>query len=285
MATDLHRGLVYRGGALNLGVLLTWGLRTSGRTRQRSTTSTGPRRFGPCPWPARRAAARTSRTGGTGWRTRRRRLVGAARPRRPLGRDATPALVTGGWYDLYSQRHLHELCRPPSKGQGDARRSRLVVGPWPHDLSHSTMTGGVDFGARSMLDLDALEDRWLDRWLRDRPQRRRRGGGRSHLRHGRQPVARRRRLAAPGHGPQPWYLHSAGARTRSWATARSPPTSRRRIGRHVRLRPGLPGPDQWRLQLLPARHHPVGSLRPARRRDAHRRPRLHERAARARRSR
>ena len=35
MATNLHRGLVYRGGALNLGVLLTWGLRTSGHTRQR----------------------------------------------------------------------------------------------------------------------------------------------------------------------------------------------------------------------------------------------------------
>ena len=37
MATDLHRGLTWRGGALNLGVLLTWGLNTSGRSMQELT--------------------------------------------------------------------------------------------------------------------------------------------------------------------------------------------------------------------------------------------------------
>ena len=34
MAPDLHRGLVWRGGAFNLGVLMLWGLTTSGRSMQ-----------------------------------------------------------------------------------------------------------------------------------------------------------------------------------------------------------------------------------------------------------
>src|SRR5262249_29870733 len=47
----------------------------------------------------------------------------------------------------------------------EARRSRLIVGPWPHALSASTRTGDIDFGAHSMVDLEALELRWFDYWL------------------------------------------------------------------------------------------------------------------------
>ena len=43
------------------------------------------------------------------------------------------------------------------------------MGAWPHSLSASTLTGGVDFGDEALFDLDLLEERWFDRWLRDVP--------------------------------------------------------------------------------------------------------------------
>ncbi|MBT5828866.1 MAG: CocE/NonD family hydrolase, partial [Candidatus Latescibacteria bacterium] len=40
------------------------------------------------------------------------------------------------------------------------------VGPWPHALSLSTRTGDIDFGAHSMIDLETVEMRWFDHWLK-----------------------------------------------------------------------------------------------------------------------
>ena len=40
------------------------------------------------------------------------------------------------------------------------------MGPWPHQLSMSTKTGDIDFGVGSMVDLDALDIRWFDYWLK-----------------------------------------------------------------------------------------------------------------------
>ena len=58
MATDLYRGLMWRGGAFNIGVLLTWGLMTSGRALQ---TLRGDR-LGRC-LPATAARGRRGRGG------------------------------------------------------------------------------------------------------------------------------------------------------------------------------------------------------------------------------
>ena len=171
MATSLHRGLVYRGGALNLGVLLTWGLRTSGKTRQRVDDLDWTEAFRTLPLTLTAAAAAQDIPHWREWLAHEADDEWWA----PLDLDAhwedvsVPALVTGGWYDLYSSDTFTSFAGVRARGRGNARRSRLVVGPWPHNLSASTTTGGVDFGARSMVDLDALEDRWFDRWLRDVP--------------------------------------------------------------------------------------------------------------------
>jgi putative CocE/NonD family hydrolase len=78
-----------------------------------------------------------------------------------------PALIMGGWYDLYSSDAFATYSGLRNRGSGLARSSQLIVGPWPHELSESTKVGDVDFGARSMIDLEALEMRWFSRWLRD----------------------------------------------------------------------------------------------------------------------
>src|SRR4029079_11663071 len=85
----------------------------------------------------------------------------------PMSGLDVPALVMGGWYDLYADDMLTAWAGLRASGSVAAAGARLVVGPWPHALSESTLTGELDFGARSQLDLEGLELRWFDRWLRD----------------------------------------------------------------------------------------------------------------------
>lgn len=40
------------------------------------------------------------------------------------------------------------------------------MGPWVHRASSITNAGEVDFGAASVLDLEQLELKWFDRWLK-----------------------------------------------------------------------------------------------------------------------
>jgi uncharacterized protein len=169
MATSLHRGLVYRGGALNLGVLLTWGLRTSARSRQHLDDIDWPEAFRILPLSRTALVVAQDIPHWRDW------IAHEAEDEwwapfdldRRWAKVAAPALVMGGWYDLYSSDTFTSWAGLRREGQGHARKSRLVVGPWPHALSVSTKTGGIDFGVRSQLDLAALETRWFDRWLRD----------------------------------------------------------------------------------------------------------------------
>ncbi len=171
MATDLHGGLVWRGGALNLGVLLTWGLNTSGRSMQA---------LGPVDWVEAFRALPLADTADeaaqdlTFWRDwvghpARDAYWEAVDYEARHGEMPVPALVMGGWYDLYADDVFRQFAAMRASASGPARQSQLIVGPWPHALSASTVTGSLDFGARSLMDLDAAERRWYDRWLRGEP--------------------------------------------------------------------------------------------------------------------
>ena len=73
----------------------------------------------------------------------------------------------GGWYDLYAPQAFTNFNGLRLHGRTpEARQSKLIVGPWPHALSTSPRTGDIDFGAHSMVDLEALELRWFDHWLK-----------------------------------------------------------------------------------------------------------------------
>jgi putative CocE/NonD family hydrolase len=212
MATDLHQGLVWRGGAFNLGVLLTWGLNTSGRTMQE---------LAPIDWVEAFRALPLADTADEAAQDLRfwRDWVGhpakdayweAVDYERRHAEMDVPALVMGGWYDLYADDVFRQFAALRATN-GAARHSQVIVGPWPHLLSASTTTGSLDFGARSMLDLEAAELRFMDRWLRDEPN-----GAEDDP-----PVrlfvmgSNRWRDAAEwplaGTDWQRWHLHSAGA--------------------------------------------------------------------------
>jgi putative CocE/NonD family hydrolase len=40
------------------------------------------------------------------------------------------------------------------------------MGPWPHSVNTSTHLGTIEFGPQSMIDLEALQLRWFDHWLK-----------------------------------------------------------------------------------------------------------------------
>ena len=201
-----------------------------------------------------------------------------------LGGAGRPALVMGGWYDLYASDTFTSWERIAPRGSRRGAPPGSSSGPWPHALCLSPVTGGVDFGTGSMLDLETLEQRWFDHWLRG-------------VDNGvdREPPVKVFLMGANDWRDEPtwplprtewqgWYLHSGGTANTviGDGCALAPPPGRARTRRHVRLRPGLPRADARRRQLLPARDHPLGTVRPARRRDARDVLVLHQRAAGAR---
>lgn len=212
MATDLHGGLTWRGGAFNLGVLLTWGLNTSGRSMQELTPIDWVEAFRTLPVEEAAAEASQDLSFWRDWLAHPAKdgYWDAVDYEARHGEMAAPALIMGGWYDLYADDVFRQFAALRASASAAARRSQLIVGAWPHALSASTRTGSLDYGARSLFDLEAAERRWFDRWLKEMPN-----GAENDA-----PI----RLFVMGENAwrdehewplartdwQPWYLHSAG---------------------------------------------------------------------------
>ncbi len=86
-----------------------------------------------------------------------------------------PALIIAGWHDVMLDGDLqHFASMKEGAATEEARRAtRIVIGPWSHGMFGSTV-GDVDFGLRASgafldlrEDLTALQLRWFDRWLKD----------------------------------------------------------------------------------------------------------------------
>ena len=169
MSPDSHGGVAYPGGAFQLGVMLTWGMRSNARTAQSIDYHNWTEAFHTLPIVALdEAAGRHVQF----WKDWVRHPVfddywrGLADPE-PYPEIAAPAYIMGGWYDLFVNDTLRSFTGMRRHGRtAAARRSRLLVGPWAHALSASTRVGDIDFGPQSLWDLDAEEQRWLDYWLK-----------------------------------------------------------------------------------------------------------------------
>jgi putative CocE/NonD family hydrolase len=74
-----------------------------------------------------------------------------------------PALHISGWFDgdgIGTKRNFAGMV-----ASGHANQ-KLVYGPWSHAVNTTTKLAGMDFGPKSMRDLDTLYLRWFDRWLK-----------------------------------------------------------------------------------------------------------------------
>lgn len=166
---DFYSGLVYPGGAFQLNVLMTWGMRTNGHTGQNIDFHNWTEAFRALPIRAMDEAAGRSLSFWKDWveHPRYDEYWEEFDDEKRWGEIAVPAFNMGGWYDLYAQHAFVNFNGLRQHGRTpEAKQSKLIVGPWSHALSASTRTGDIDFGAQSMADLEGEELRWFDYWLK-----------------------------------------------------------------------------------------------------------------------
>lgn len=77
-----------------------------------------------------------------------------------------PGLHMGGWYDPYGEGTIRNFEGIQRHGGPNARgKQKLIIGPWAHGLNTRALAQ-TNFGFDSLINLDAVEMRWLDRWVR-----------------------------------------------------------------------------------------------------------------------
>jgi putative CocE/NonD family hydrolase len=85
-----------------------------------------------------------------------------------IDRVRVPVFAVAGWYDNYVQSDLEAFSAlHKSHGKPDDRH-RIVVGPWPHNMS--IPFEGVDFGDDSSSPIRAFQIEWFDHWLKGTPE-------------------------------------------------------------------------------------------------------------------
>lgn len=84
-------------------------------------------------------------------------------------RFGMPVLLVGGWYDNYAKETVVNFQgmrdHVPTPAIRDSHR--MLIGPWPHGISSSSVLGELDFGKEALAENDATQ-RWLDCILHDR---------------------------------------------------------------------------------------------------------------------
>lgn len=170
MAPDLFRGLFYRGGVMKLATMMSWARMMDGRVGQVPVLESMRDVFRTLPLVESDVAGGYELPVWRDWFDHPtydeywQRFDFAAR----FGEITVPVYNMGGWYDMYANDTCNAFAGLQANGGSElARRSKLLMGPWGHGLSLSTKVGDVDFGVRSLVDIESLELRWFDHFLRD----------------------------------------------------------------------------------------------------------------------
>jgi uncharacterized protein len=73
-----------------------------------------------------------------------------------------PMLFVGGWYDSHLPGTVAAFKHFAARRVGEAR---ITIGPWTH-FPWTRKVGGHDFGPHAVTDIDQLQVRWFDHWLK-----------------------------------------------------------------------------------------------------------------------
>ncbi|MBV7327290.1 CocE/NonD family hydrolase [Chloroflexi bacterium TSY] len=167
--TNLFEDIVYVGGAFQLGVMMMWGMGAHGHTGQNVEHHNWTEAFLALPLRAKATLAGREIDYWRDWveHSTYDDYWTRVNVSDKWDQIQVPALNIGGWYDLWAQQTFTNFNGLRQYGATpEAKQSRLVVGPWVHAINVSPRVGDIDFGMHSMLDLETLELRWLDYWLR-----------------------------------------------------------------------------------------------------------------------
>jgi uncharacterized protein len=89
--------------------------------------------------------------------------------REDYARVAVPSLNVTGWFDANFPGAPRNYRGMKQHGAtAEARRPRLVIGPWPHGFNEARTLAGVDYGPEAVIDWDGYVCRWFDRYLKGR---------------------------------------------------------------------------------------------------------------------
>ncbi len=84
-------------------------------------------------------------------------------------RVKVPSLAISGWFDAnFPGTPMNYLAMKQHGGTPEARRPRLVIGPWEHIINRSQKAAGVDFGPQALINWDGYVCRWFDQHLKQR---------------------------------------------------------------------------------------------------------------------
>jgi len=80
-----------------------------------------------------------------------------------------PILNIGGWYDIFSKPTLEMAGKVRAKSRDrQVRRNQVVImGPWAHGVG-ARKVGEIDFGADAAASIGDWQFKWFEYWLRDR---------------------------------------------------------------------------------------------------------------------
>lgn len=83
-------------------------------------------------------------------------------------RIKVPSLAISGWFDAnFPGTPMNYLGMKQYGGSVDARRPRMIIGPWDHIINTRRVAAGVDFGSEAIIDWDGYIIRWFDYYLKD----------------------------------------------------------------------------------------------------------------------
>jgi uncharacterized protein len=82
--------------------------------------------------------------------------------REHLDRVRVPVFSVGGWYDCFVESDLAAF----SVLQRNSGVHRIVIGPWPHNMSLKFTT--ADFGGESGAPIRRMQIEWFDQWLKSK---------------------------------------------------------------------------------------------------------------------
>ena len=78
-----------------------------------------------------------------------------------------PTLNITGWFDAnYPGSPRNYLGMKQHGSTPEARRPRLVIGPWQHSFNRDRKVGEFDYGAEAIIDWDGYVCRWFDHYLK-----------------------------------------------------------------------------------------------------------------------
>ncbi|MDA0833066.1 MAG: CocE/NonD family hydrolase [Planctomycetota bacterium] len=78
-----------------------------------------------------------------------------------------PSLAITGWFDAdFVGSPMNYLAMKKYGATPEARRPRMVIGPWQHIINTNRELAGIDFGKQAIIDWDGYVTRWFDYHLK-----------------------------------------------------------------------------------------------------------------------